>query len=134
MATPIHRSLVNQAAIAAVAAMGTFAVMTGSATPAHAQAASAGYYQARLVAAVQAPRTEIVGGVAWKCVGDSCAAAKGTSRPEVVCARLVRKIGPVNSFSAAGASLKAANLAKCNGDEAPATALTRRETGTPARP
>ncbi|MET0179596.1 MAG: hypothetical protein ABW194_03815 [Novosphingobium sp.] len=132
MAVPLHRSLFNQAAIAAVAAMGTFAVLTGSATPVQAQPASAAYYQARLAAPLAAARTEIVGGVAWTCAGDSCTAAKGTSRPEVVCGRLIRKFGSVSSFVAAGAPLEAASLAKCNREDA--AVLTRRDAETPARP
>jgi hypothetical protein len=133
MATPIYRSLLDRAALAAIAAMGTFAVMTGGATPAEAQGAAAAYYQAQLVSPVPAARTEIVGGVAWRCAGDSCVAAKGTSRPEVVCARLARKVGTVSGFSVAGEPLEAGRLAKCN-PAGTAAELTRREEKSPARP
>ena len=117
MAQPIHRSYVQQAAIAATAAMGTFVFWTATTTPANAQPSVSRYYQAELAAPVERTTTAIQNGVAWKCVGAACGAGEGNSRPEVVCARLARKVGPLVAFSANGKALDPAALARCNGDK-----------------
>lgn len=133
MAQPLRHPLVREAAIAAIAATATFAALTGGAPPAQAQAPAAPYYQALLAEPVAAPRVEIVGGVAWACAAERCTAAKGTSRPEVVCGRLSRKLGAVSSFSAGGSELEPGRLGKCNREE-PAAVLTRNAGDTTARP
>ncbi len=72
-----------------------------------------GFYSATLSAAPSAPRT-VAGGVVWSCEGTSCSAPRGTSRPSVICGRLVRELGPVASFTANGEALDAEALARCN--------------------
>jgi hypothetical protein len=56
----------------------------------------------------------LASGVLWRCEGTSCTAARATSRPAIVCARLVREAGPVTSFSVGGEALTAEQLARCN--------------------
>jgi hypothetical protein len=73
-----------------------------------------GFYSATLNAAPAEPRT-VAGGVVWACEGTSCTAPRGTSRPAVICGRLVRELGPVASFTANGEAFDAAALARCNG-------------------
>jgi hypothetical protein len=130
MAQFVHRSFLREAAIAAIAAMASFAVLSDTA---QAQPGPAAYYRAQLATPLDAPRSEIVGGVAWKCADAGCVAAKGTSRVEVVCGRLARKLGAVSRFSAAGEALDPARLAKCNRDDAPAV-LSRGDDAATARP
>ena len=84
-------------------------------TPTPAQANGAAFYTAELVAPA-AERTNIIGGVAWQCQGTSCVAAKATSRPVVVCQRVVRELGEVTTFTAEGEALPAKDLARCNGN------------------
>jgi hypothetical protein len=56
----------------------------------------------------------LASGVVWRCEGTSCTAARATSRPAIVCARLAREAGPVASFAVAGQALPAEQLARCN--------------------
>lgn len=80
---------------------------------AQAQPRSGAFYSATLAAPADAPRT-IAGGVVWNCAGTDCSAPRGTSRPTIMCARLVREVGPVSSFTANGETLDAAALERCN--------------------
>jgi len=73
----------------------------------------AGFYNATLSAAA-AENHAVAGGVIWSCEGADCSAPRGTSRPGVMCARLVRELGPVANFSANGEALDAAALERCN--------------------
>lgn len=53
--------------------------------------------------------------VLFKCGADSCQAARGSnSRPAIVCAAVVGKVGALSSFAADGAAFDADALAKCN--------------------
>lgn len=72
-----------------------------------------GFYNATLTTAASAPRT-VAGGVVWSCDGTTCTAPRGTSRPAMMCARLVRELGQVASFTANGESLDAAGIERCN--------------------
>lgn len=80
---------------------------------AQAQSRSGAFYSATLAAPADAPRT-IAGGVVWNCAGTDCSAPRGTSRPAIMCARLVREVGPVSSFTANGEALDATALERCN--------------------
>ncbi|HUQ14134.1 MAG TPA: hypothetical protein VM055_07655 [Novosphingobium sp.] len=115
MTTTFNRSLLAHVAIGAAAFLGTAVSFTATATPAY--AASPGYYQAQLVTPADSARTEVQNGVAWKCAGGECRGTEGTSRPEVVCARLARKVGPLTGFAVKGEALDADALAKCNGEK-----------------
>lgn len=73
-----------------------------------------GFYDVTLSTPATEVRT-VAGGVVWSCDGTSCTAPRGTSRPTMMCARLVRELGPVASFSANGEALDAAAIERCNG-------------------
>ena len=115
MTTRSDRSLLARIAIGALALIGTTASFGVTAVPA--SAAVPGYYQAQLVAPAESPRTEVQNGVAWKCAGGECRGTEGSSRPEIVCARLARKVGPIAGFTVKGEALDAEALAKCNGEK-----------------
>ncbi|MFC4294104.1 hypothetical protein ACFO0A_03420 [Novosphingobium tardum] len=112
----LNRSAIGQAAVVALALLGTAGSFGITAGQAHA-ATGGRYYRVQLEAPVTAARTQVVNDVAFNCAGSECAATKGTSRPEVVCARLAKKVGPIASFTAKGEALDADGLAKCNGVE-----------------
>jgi hypothetical protein len=70
-------------------------------------------YTATLVA----PTTEtrpIIDSTVWSCSGTTCSGPRGTSRPAIVCARLVREVGAVSAFVARGEAMTAEQLARCN--------------------
>lgn len=82
--------------------------------PAAASAAGGAYYRAELSA--PAPKGKFVArGIVWSCEGTSCVGARGTSRPLMMCASLVREAGEVKGFIADGKALEAEELARCNG-------------------
>jgi len=56
----------------------------------------------------------IVRGLAWRCGPGACLAGPSTSRPLTDCSALVREIGALRSFSAAGRQIDATDLEKCN--------------------
>ena len=114
MTVSLPRSL-NSLAFAAIAVLGTAASFGVTTAPAH--AATSAFYEAQLATPAEAKRTEIQNGVVWKCAGADCRGTEGQSRPEVVCARLVRKVGPLAGFAVQGEALDAAALAKCNGEK-----------------
>ena len=93
--------------IAAVAAIGL------AAGPGQAAARSSGY-AASLATPVTQPKQAIVGGVLWKCVDDRCTTADSSSRPLMVCQRVVKAFGPVASFSGPAGELSADDLGRCN--------------------
>lgn len=67
----------------------------------------------------------------WICAGGSCLAGESSSRPEIVCAVLARRVGKLRSFNVRGQALGAAELDQCNArakplaPEAVQTAQTR---------
>lgn len=89
----------------------TASLFTGAA--ADAQTRSGPFYEATLAAPTTATRA-IAGSVLWSCAQTSCVAARGTSRPSIMCARLVREVGAVTAFVAGGQSLSDEDLARCN--------------------
>ena len=114
MTATLPRSL-NSLAFAALAILGTAASF--GVTTAPARAATVSFYEAQLVTPAEAKRTAIQNGVVWKCGDTDCRGSEGQSRPEVVCARLVRKVGPLAGFSVKGEALDAEALARCNGEK-----------------
>lgn len=101
--------------VAAIAALAWTTLTFGTAiTPAPASAAEGAYYRAELTAPAS-KGSAVAGGLVWKCAQTNCAAPKGTSRPAVVCARLAKEVGAVNTFTAGGKALEAEDLARCNG-------------------
>jgi hypothetical protein len=78
--------------------------------PAHAQSPA---YRAVPVAAASADSV-IADGVLWRCGSDGCTATNATSRPAIVCAQAVRKVGKLASFTVGTVAFDEAALAKCN--------------------
>ena len=114
------RSSLSQLAFVAAAFVGTALSFGATTSPAH--AAGAAYYEVQLAAPVASAKTTVVSDVAWKCDGATCRGGEGSSRAEVVCARVARKLGEVASFTAKGEALDAVGLAKCNGEKTAAVA------------
>ena len=114
------RSSLSQLAFVAAAFVGTALSFGATTSPAH--AAGGSFYEVQLAAPVSSAKTTIVSDVAFKCEGTTCRGSQGTSRAEIVCARVARKLGEVASFTAKGEALDAERLAKCNGEKTAAVA------------
>ncbi len=97
------------AALAAHLAMAAFA-------PTPAIAAEGGHYYRVELAEPAAEPVLVADGLAWRCQGSHCTAAKSNSRPLTVCVRLQRKAGPIARFESAKGALDEAELARCNGN------------------
>ena len=50
----------------------------------------------------------------WRCTDTLCTSARTTTRPAIVCSTLVREIGRLRGFSAAGRPFSAEQLEACN--------------------
>ena len=114
------RSSLSQLAFVAAAFVGT--ALSFGATTSPVQAATTSFYEVQLAAPLDSAKTTVVNDVAWKCDGATCRGSEGSSRAEVVCARVARKLGEVASFTAKGETLDAQGLAKCNGEKTSAVA------------
>ena len=114
------RSPLGQLAFAAAAFVGTALSFGAITTPAH--AAGSSFYEVQLATPLASAKSAVVSDVAWKCDGATCRGSQGTSRAEIVCARVARKFGEVASFTAKGETLDAEGLAKCNGEKTEAVA------------
>ncbi|ABD27761.1 hypothetical protein Saro_3326 [Novosphingobium aromaticivorans DSM 12444] len=99
---------------AILALVGTATSFTVTAGPARA-AVNGPFYSATLSRPMEGEQKVIQKGVLWKCEGAECSAPRDTSRPAIVCARLVQKVGPVTRFATPQGDLGAEDLAKCNG-------------------
>lgn len=75
----------------------------------------AGAYAVSLTTPLTAPKQEIIGGVLWKCAGQSCSAPAEGSRPVMVCERVVKKFGQVARFTSPLGELSPEELTRCNG-------------------
>lgn len=117
MTASLPRSL-NSLAFAAVAILGTAVSFAVTTAPAYAAPTTVSFYEAQLATPADARRTEIQNGVVWICAGADCRGNEGQSRPEVVCGRLARKVGPLAGFAIKGEALDAEALARCNGEKA----------------
>lgn len=98
---------------ALLALAGAAASFAATVQPVRAQ--SAHYYSATLAAPVAAPKKMIQGGLPWACAGSECSAPRDSSRPAIVCARLVEKVGAITRFATPKGELAADDLARCNG-------------------
>lgn len=72
------------------------------------------FYSATLTRPMDGAQKVIQKGVLWQCDGDVCSAPRDISRPVIVCARLVQKVGPVVRFTTPQGDLAAEDLARCN--------------------
>lgn len=52
--------------------------------------------------------------ISWSCGANGCQGATEASRPLVICQDLARRVGRIESFTADGRALGAADLDKCN--------------------
>ena len=98
---------------AILALLGTAASFAMTAAPARAAAPGA-FYTVTLAAPLAAPTKMVEGETLWSCAGSECSAARDTSRPAVVCARLARKVGQVTRFVTPKGEMPAEDLARCN--------------------
>lgn len=105
--------VVRQLLPATLALVGTVACFAMTAIPARA-AANGPFYSATLTRPMAGAQKVIQKGVLWKCEGAECTAPRDTSRPAIVCARLVQKVGPVARFATPQGDLAAEDLARCN--------------------
>ena len=94
-----------------IASVAATALTFGLAVPARAQAP---VYRAVPVTAVAKPSSVIVGDSLWACGSDGCTTSNATSRPAIVCAQVVKKLGKLDSFTGGSTAFDAAALAKCN--------------------
>ncbi|MBA4353229.1 MAG: hypothetical protein C0409_00920 [Novosphingobium sp.] len=98
---------------AMIALVGTTASFAMTATPLRA-ATNGPFYSATLTRPMDGAQKVIQKGVLWNCEGAACVAPRDTSRPAIVCARLVQKVGPVARFTTPQGDLAADDLARCN--------------------
>ena len=73
--------------------------------------------EARLAAAVSAPRKVIIDGRLWSCEGEKCTAgSQGKNQPITrECARAAKVLGPVVAYRQGERSLDEAGIMACNG-------------------
>ena len=97
----------------AVASLGISMTLIG--TTAHsAFAAPAAMYRLVPATALPAAKTVLVSETLWQCNTNGCTANQSTSRPSIVCAQAVRKVGKIESFFSNGTAFDSDQLAKCN--------------------
>ena len=89
---------------------GLFAAAISLSTPA---LAALPHYTAEPAAAPAATRL-VVKDVMWTCTAAACTGSQSNSRPAIVCASLVRRVGALRSFSSAGMALSPEALGQCN--------------------
>lgn len=90
-----------------------------------AQAQPAGGFYSITLAEPAATARSVVHDMVVNCDGASCAAKQSASRPAIVCASVVRELGPVTAFRAGDTVLDGEALAKCNA-KADTTKIARR--------
>jgi hypothetical protein len=98
------------AILALVGTTASFAVTANTARAAE----NGPFYSATLTRPMDGTQKLVQKGVLWKCEGAECSAPRDTSRPVIVCARLVQKVGPVARFATPQGDLAAEDLARCN--------------------
>jgi len=74
---------------------------------------AAGYFEAQPVAP-PAQQRFVARDNAWRCGEAGCSSARTASRPDLVCAGLVRVVGPLRSFSVDGRAFGAEQIEACN--------------------
>ncbi len=89
-------------------ALGTVSFASGPAF------ASRGAPDYRVTTTTPITGTKVASETLWRCADNACVAQAATSRPEIVCARMAREVGKLESFSYRGTAFDADTLAKCN--------------------
>jgi len=102
----------NRFLVLAAALSTSTVLLAATATPAFAAPATG--YSLVPAAAVTSTDSVVSSDVVWKRVGDRYVAPVAGSRPAMVCAQVVKKLGKVSSFTANGEEFDEAALAKCN--------------------
>jgi len=74
---------------------------------------AAGYFEAQPVTRAAQERF-VARDNAWRCGEAGCSSARTASRPDLVCAGLVRTVGPLRSFSVDGRAFSSEQLEACN--------------------
>ncbi len=92
---------------AAIFAAVAFAAAAGPAM------ASQVHFRAQPIAPAAEARL-VVRDTIFRCGDSGCAAARGSTRPEIICSVLAREVGQLASFSAGGRSFDADALEVCN--------------------
>lgn len=92
------------------ASLFTLLAFVATATPAM---ASQVHFRAQPVT-VAAEARLVVRDTVFRCGEAGCAAARGSTRPEIVCSVLAQEVGALASFSAGGRDFDAAALERCN--------------------
>jgi hypothetical protein len=82
-----------------------------------------GATQATLLHPVATPVEVIAGDGVWNCAASACTSGSATEQSLSVsaCKTIVKQAGPVTAFTVSGASLKDAEIARCNGTQAQAS-------------
>ena len=88
----------------------TAAAFAATAAPAM---ASQAHFRAQPVAPASEARL-VVRDTIFRCGTAGCAAARGSTRPEIVCSVLAREVGQLASFSAGDRDFDTAALEACN--------------------
>jgi len=112
MITANQNGALRQLLPAMIALIGTASAFVLTAGPV--RAANGPFYSATLTRPMDGAQKVIQKGVLWKCDGADCSAPRDTSRPVIVCARLVQKVGPVARFATPQGDLASEDLARCN--------------------
>ena len=111
MNTILFSQLSRSVLVAGLAFAGTLLSFSATVTPAH---AGASRYNAKLSAAVAAPKDKVVNGVVWKCAADNCGGAIDGARPLNTCIQVVKAFGKIQSFTGPKGDFGAEDLTKCN--------------------
>lgn len=107
MPTSLRNPILAVVLLIVVIAAGAFAASSARA------AESGAFYRAELAQPASAP-TVVAAGLAWRCEGSACSAAKSTSRDAIVCAKLAKEVGQLTSFASRKGPLESTDLARCN--------------------
>jgi hypothetical protein len=100
----------SRSVFATVSLAMTAFLFTGTATTAFAQGSGYSFSSGGAASLTKV----IVRDTLWRCVDGTCTTPSITSRPEVACAAVARKVGKLSSFNAAGRVFDEAALSKCN--------------------
>ncbi|MFZ1743315.1 MAG: hypothetical protein WAT93_10695 [Pontixanthobacter sp.] len=110
----LSSSLFRNFGVLSISLLYTVLTFGAALTPTSAEAkAQSIYYTAELAAPAKEART-IARSVIWHCEDTQCVAAKDNSRAANTCKRLAREVGTITSFTAAGVTFSAEELAACN--------------------
>jgi len=79
-----------------------------------AKAAEGGSFYRAELAQPAAVGTVVAGGLAWRCSDTACTAGKSSSRDAIVCAKLVKEVGALTSFTTPKGAFEGEALDRCN--------------------